>query len=165
MRRPTRPWSQRKLSGIATLEEESGWQTLLQAPQDFTTHVCEDLPYVLHCAARRPAITRLQSEFVEEFGLVFLYFRTRRAGGHKVYQMLIRQALDHQRVVTGLRGPGKLRAFDRGETELRERGFGTREALLLGPARFGPVGGDTGARRQRPRMPVSYTHLTLPTKR
>src|SRR5664279_2118978 len=53
MRRPTRPWSQRKLSGIVTLEEKSGWQTFLQAPQDFTTHVCEDLPYVLHCAIAR----------------------------------------------------------------------------------------------------------------
>jgi hypothetical protein len=53
MRRPRRPWSQRKLRGIATLEEESGWQTLLQVAQDFTTHVCEGLPYVLHCAKMR----------------------------------------------------------------------------------------------------------------
>src|ERR1700689_2266297 len=53
MRRPRRLWSRRKLREIATLEEESGGQTLLQAAQDFTTHVCEGLPYLLHCDKMR----------------------------------------------------------------------------------------------------------------
>jgi hypothetical protein len=33
--------------------EESGWRILLQAGQDFTTHVGGGLLYVLHCAKMR----------------------------------------------------------------------------------------------------------------
>jgi hypothetical protein len=40
------------------LEEKPGWQTLLQAAQDFTTHVCEGLPYVLHCAKMREGMVQ-----------------------------------------------------------------------------------------------------------